>query len=128
MEKGKDEKVISHTKNIYQENEDLKYYQQAFTQLNEQNFAMKEGIQELETNIGKSINDDFFTQEQVTKNENCVISFTGRSSPDGQQINDEYCTDLKHENTLYWEEKINILETEKLSLETDRNDLLKNHK
>ena len=128
MEKSKDEKVISHTKNIYQENEDLKYYQQAFTQLNEQNFVMKEGTQELETNIIKNINDDFFTQEQVTANENCVISFTGRSSPDGQEINDEDFIDLKHENTHYWEEKINILETEKSSLKTDRNDLLKNHK
>jgi len=135
LEKVKDEivKIISQKD---QENENLKDYQLAFSQLNEQNITLKERIHELETSIDKDNNYNSLNPELLIENEKATfnISVIGRSSPDGQEINDEKCTpqhrslDIKNNDVIYWEEKIKILEIEKASLETDRIGLLEKHK
>ena len=138
LEKVKHEiiKIISQKENFCKENEVLKDYQIAFSQLNGQNIALKERIQELENSIHTDQNEGSLIPENLIGNENVInsISDIDRSSPDGQEIDNECLSlpcqniELKNGDNIYLEEKIKSLETDKSSLETDRKELLENHK
>ena len=126
-------KIISQKENFNKENEVLKIYQLAFSQLNEQNTNLKERIQTLEASNHTDQNDGSSISELLIENAVNSIIDIDRSSPDGQEKDNKHLSlpsqsiELKNGEIFHLEERIKILETEKSSLETERKELLEKH-
>ena len=125
------EKIISQKENVNKENEVLKIYQDAFAELKGQNNALIEKVQQLEA-LDTSRAASKSVPEIVIENYYQSINDIQRSSPDGQELDDECqstkLNDTKQDEILHFQEKIVTLLTEKDVLFMENKDLLEKNK
>jgi len=125
------EKIISQKENVNKENEVLKIYQNAFAELKGQNNALIEKVQQLEA-LDTSRAASKSVSEIVIENDFQSINDIQRSSPDGQELDDECqstkLNDTKQDEILHFQKKIVTLLTEKEVLFMENKDLLEKNK
>ena len=128
------EKIISQKENINKENEVLKIYQDAFAELDGQNKVLVEKVQQLEAlNTTLRAKSKSFP-DLIIENDYQSIRDIQRSSPDGQELDDEYhslsatINDTKQKENRCFQKKIEMLQVERDALVREKDDMLEKNK
>ena len=128
------EKIISQKENINKENEVLKIYQDAFAELNGQNKILVEKVQKLEALITTLRAESKSFPDLIIENDYQSINDIQRSSPDGQELDDEYhsisatINDTEQKEIGGFQKKIEMLQVERDVLVREKDDILEKNK
>jgi len=128
------EKIISQKENINKENEVLKIYQDAFAELNGQNKILVEKVQKLEALNTTLRAESKSFPDLIIENDYQSIYDIQRSSPDGQEVDDEYqaisttINDTEQKEIGCFQKKIEMLQVERDVLVREKDDILEKNK
>ena len=128
------EKIISQKENINKENEVLKIYQDAFAELNGQNKVLVEKVQKLEALNTTLRAESKSFPDLIIENDDQSIYDIQRSSPDGQELDDDYqsisatMNDTEQKEIVCFQKKIEMLQVERDGLVREKDDILEKNK